>query len=124
MSRKSRWRKWFLYIGSVLTAIIAAIAITLTFAQCKPSRALWDPSLPGSRCWDPRVSTDFSLFTAGMPLHTLSSAVRVLANEAIAGWNAFFDISLALMPITIIWHLQIKVAKKLVLCAVLGLGVL
>ncbi|KAF2236998.1 hypothetical protein EV356DRAFT_530507 [Viridothelium virens] len=103
MGRNGFWRKWFLYFGSAFTAAVSTIAITLTFAQCSPSRALWNPTLPGAHCWDPRVNTDFSIFTAA--------------------WNAFFDLALALMPITIIWNLQMKLERKVALCTVLGLGV-
>ena len=40
------------------------------------------------------------------------------------GFNSFFDLALAILPVTMIWNLQIKTKKKVALCIVLGLGVL
>lgn len=40
------------------------------------------------------------------------------------GWNCFFDLALALLPITIVWDLQMQLKKKAALCSILGLGIL
>ena len=62
----TRWRKWFLYLSIVLTFIIGALACILTFAQCNPPRALWEPTeVPNAKCWKPSVQSDFAIFTGG-----------------------------------------------------------
>lgn len=30
--------------------------------RCKPVEALWNPTLPGAKCWKPERQSDFSLF--------------------------------------------------------------
>ena len=42
----------------------------------------------------------------------------------LAGWLAFIDLALALLPITIMWNLQLSLKKKVGISAVMGLGVL
>ena len=42
----------------------------------------------------------------------------------LAGYLAFLDIALALLPVTIMWNLQLSLKKKVGLCAIMGLGVL
>ena len=60
----TRWRKWSLYLSIVLTFIIGALACILTFAQCNPPRALWEPTeVPWAKCWKPSVQSDFAIFT-------------------------------------------------------------
>lgn len=41
-----------------------------------------------------------------------------------AGYSAFMDLFLALLPITVISKLKMKQSKKIALCVLLGLGVL
>lgn len=40
------------------------------------------------------------------------------------GWLAFTDVFLALLPISIIYALNIPTRKKIGLCTILGLGIL
>ena len=42
----------------------------------------------------------------------------------LAGWPAFIDLALALLPITTMWNLQLSLKKKFGIRAVMGLGVL
>lgn len=63
MGPKAIWRKWFLYICIALTIIITIAAVIITFAQCRPLRALWE-HVHGSKCWNPKVDTDIGYFTA------------------------------------------------------------
>lgn len=43
--------------------------------------------------------------------------------DSVSGYSALVDLILALLRITIIWKLQLRRAKKIALCAILGLGV-
>ncbi|KAL9015592.1 MAG: hypothetical protein Q9185_007022 [Variospora sp. 1 TL-2023] len=58
----STWRKNFLYFLIAANFLFCILAVIFTFAQCRPSRALWDPSVKG-KCWNPESQAGFSLFT-------------------------------------------------------------
>ncbi|KAI9822947.1 MAG: hypothetical protein M1826_000329 [Phylliscum demangeonii] len=100
---RSTYRRWFLYAIIGLTFTVNSIGCILTFAQCSPPRALWTPSIKGN-CWDPSVQTNYAIFSGS--------------------WNAAVDFSLALLPITIFWNLNMKLHKRIGLCLLLGTGVL
>lgn len=102
--RATVWPRRFLYFSIISTFLISASASITVFMQCDPPRALWEFGIKEAKCWDPRVQTDYAIFTAC--------------------WNTFIDTSLALLPIPIIWRLKIAVRKKLGICAILGLGIL
>ncbi|KAL9134774.1 MAG: hypothetical protein Q9175_004043 [Cornicularia normoerica] len=100
----TRWRKWSLYLSIVLTFTIGALACILTFAQCNPPRALWEPTeVPWAKCWKPSVQSDFAIFTGA--------------------YYTFIDMFLALLPITFVWNLNLKRERKIALSMLLGLGV-
>lgn len=62
----TRWRKWSLYLSIGLTFTIGALACILTFAQCNPPRALWEPTkVPWAICWKPSVQSNYAIFTGG-----------------------------------------------------------
>ncbi len=70
-SSKSLWRMTFLYVAAIGSVLFCALAIILTFAQCKPVQALWDPTLletGKAKCWKPSTQTDFSLFVGSKRL--------------------------------------------------------
>ena len=58
------WRKWCLYVNVGVYTVITVISIIVTFVQCRPSRALWEP-VAGAKCWDPKISADITIFQAG-----------------------------------------------------------
>ena len=108
-------------IGSLL---FASIAVILTFAQCRPVSALWNPELTAlgmATCWPPHRQSDFSIFTGS---ESFSYALCGHFLTRVAGWLAFIDLALALLPITIMWNLQLSLRKKVGISAVMGLGVL
>lgn len=65
ISSANVWRRRFLYFCIISIFLSSAIAAILTFVQCNPPRALWT-FVPGATCWDPRVQTDYAIFTASM----------------------------------------------------------
>ena len=86
---------------------------------------LWNPALVAAGkavCWPPYRQTDFSLFT-GSTFGTDLSLRFVQTLIAVIGWLAFIDLSLAILPISIIWNLQLNWHKKVGLSALMGLGV-
>lgn len=86
---------------------------------------LWNPALvPAGKavCWPSYRQTDLNLFTGStfgtdLPLRFVQMLIAVI------GWLAFIDLSLALLPISIIWNLQLNWHKKLGLSVLMGLGV-
>jgi len=62
------WRKWILWGTMVSVIIINAVGCILTFVQCDPPRALWNPQLVASgqaKCWNPKVQSNYALFLSG-----------------------------------------------------------
>lgn len=105
--RRSKWRRAFLiYAAMIGTFLFSTIAIIITFIQCRPVAALWNPNLVvagKATCWPPRISSSYQLFNGS--------------------WLAFIDLALALLPSTIIWSLQLNLKRKVGISAVMGLGV-
>jgi hypothetical protein len=104
LGRVSFWRRIFLIFVTVIVVIVGILSAVLFFAECTPTRALWEPELKDARCWDLNAFGDF-LFFAGC-------------------WNIFTDLVLALLPATFIHSLNMPRTKKVALCVLLSLGIL
>jgi len=107
MGPNSVWRKWMLYLSIVSVFIINALGCILTFVQCSPSYALWNPQLVATgqaTCWDPKVQSDYAIF--------------------LSSWNILIDIVLAILPVSILWGLNMPARQKLGLGGLLSLGLL
>ncbi|KAL8966707.1 MAG: hypothetical protein Q9197_005835 [Variospora fuerteventurae] len=103
----SKWRLWFLRFCSVSVFITGLFAVIFLFAQCQPARALWTPSMikdGTGHCWNPIPVNNYDI--------------------VIAGYFTFLDFALAILPIDMVWRLKIATKKKLLLCVLLGMGVL
>ncbi|KAF2471424.1 uncharacterized protein BDR25DRAFT_286022 [Lindgomyces ingoldianus] len=75
------------------------VGITVTLALlCRPIEAYWDPKVTG-KCLD---LTKFTYFT------NIS--------------NLITDIWIFLIPVPVIWHLQLQTKKKLLLCFIFSIG--
>ena len=61
---KTDWRKRFLYLQLVIYMAITVVNIVLLFAQCSPSRALWE-KVQGSKCWAPNIVVDITILLSG-----------------------------------------------------------
>ena len=84
---------------------------------------LWNPALVASGeavCWPPYRQTDFAVFTGSM---SKPSPLCCRMLTIMVGWLAFIDLALALLPITIIWNLQMDWHKRVGLSTLMGLGV-
>lgn len=55
-----RWRTWVLAFLSTSSFVIAILVVTLIFAQCSPTRALWDLTLQG-KCWKSVRGADWDI---------------------------------------------------------------
>lgn len=64
MGTRTKWRKIILYFIMISVFITNSIACIISFAQCNPPKALWNPQLaaiPGT-CWEPHVQSDYAIF--------------------------------------------------------------
>lgn len=100
----SFWRRIILIFIMVSALIVNFLVIPMTFAQCRPSRALWDTSIEGATCWPAYVTLHFDFFQIA--------------------YNVFCDVILALLPVTFIYNLKMHRGRKITLTATLGLGLL
>ncbi|MCJ1477285.1 hypothetical protein MMC13_005956 [Lambiella insularis] len=82
---------------SVLSVLLCIIA----FVQCNPPSTIWTQK-PGARCWSGNVQSDFGIFHGS--------------------WNALIDFALALLPVTVLWDMQMDIKKKIGLSSLLSLG--
>jgi len=115
----SRWRKYFLYFLSVTSLILACLCTILIFVQCSPSNALWEGHF--SDCWDLRASDNFFIAVSSRQ-NSLDLIHTVLMS--IAGYYIAVNLSLALLPTTFIWRLNMARKKKAAISILLGFGVL
>ncbi|KAL8930415.1 MAG: hypothetical protein Q9208_000599 [Pyrenodesmia sp. 3 TL-2023] len=97
----TKWHAYFLHTVNVILLLINIPLIVWTYAQCKPSALLWDPTLPGT-CQDPRMQGSFALFQGS--------------------FGAVTDLLYALFPILIIWPLQMPRKRKYQLAGIMCLG--
>ncbi|KAK2606307.1 hypothetical protein QQS21_003238 [Conoideocrella luteorostrata] len=100
------WRKWSLCFTVVSALVFSIVNVALTFAQCSPPSALWNPHLVETgeaKCWPPSIQTNFAIF--------------------VSVWNILTDLFLALLPATFLYNLDLTLTKKLGLCVLLGLGI-
>jgi len=59
---KSTWRRLLLYFIMASSFAICCLAIIVTYAQCQPTAALWDPKVK-AKCWHVGIQTHINIFT-------------------------------------------------------------
>ena len=115
----SKWRKWFIWVLIVFTCFYNWLECILTFTQCNPTRAQWDPSVAGT-CWSLHAKL-VNVYVGG---GKQSDIKPWLEANMFQGYNIAVDVILALLPATFIWRLNMDFKKRLNLCILLGLGLL
>jgi hypothetical protein len=96
-------RTVILYGMAILQVVFAMITISLAFAQCRPTRKLWEKTLPGS-CWSPNVLNYFSYW--------------------LCAYTTLTDVILAVVPIRAFWSLQMPRSTKIGLCVMMSMTML
>ncbi|GAB1316435.1 hypothetical protein MFIFM68171_06645 [Madurella fahalii] len=104
INQSCKWHVWSLWALIILTAVTSALDVFLVLFQCGAPAHLWD--LVGQAtgtvsCLDRSAVYNYNTFTAS--------------------FQAFADFFLALLPMHIIWGLQMRLGRKLTLVALLGL---
>ena len=94
------WR-WALWVTVVLILAINTPSFIMVFTQCRPYAKSWNPLIDGY-CWPADNNVKVALYSGIMAV--------------IQDWF------LATLPIAFIWNVQIKLKKKLGICALMGLG--
>ncbi|KAJ2983210.1 hypothetical protein NUW58_g6289 [Xylaria curta] len=87
----ARGKRTFLWSIIALQFIADIAAVIVTYAQCQPLEAYWDPRVPGN-CWMPTIQ-QYTGFTQG----SICSAV---------------DVILAIYPASLFWNLNMKWEQK------------
>jgi hypothetical protein len=96
------WLKWFLIVATVLQAASNIAVIIGIWAQVSPVEAVWNPTIIASRRSDPRL-VEYLAYVGG----------------------AFFacgDLTCVLLPVMVVWRLNMQLRKKVGLCVILALG--
>jgi hypothetical protein len=89
-------RNLILYTMVGLQIVFAIVTIILAFAQCQPTRKLWEKNYPGGSCWNPNVLNYFSYW--------------------FCAYTTLTDFVLAIVPVTAFWQLQMPRSTKIGLC--------
>jgi len=114
------WRKRILWFNMVFFMLQCIVSVAIIFGQCRPMRALWEP-VPGAHCLNPKVQTNFAIAASGMA--SLLLLALPLLTEPIA-YSAMMDFVLAIIPVSIVYNLNMGWKKKAALCILLGMGFL
>jgi hypothetical protein len=89
----------YVALGFAIAWSISAFIIGLTI--CRPIAAFWDPALPGGKCGD--------LVTA----------------FAVIGWlDVALDVFIFLIPLPIVWKLQVPLANKIGVFCIFALSIM
>lgn len=94
--------KVILYIMLCLMLAISLAGVIIAFAQCQPFAKNWHTTMPG-HCWSGHVFID--------ALYILQ-AITILS-----------DLCYIVIPVFILWNVQMPRMKKLSVLSVIGLGV-
>ncbi|KAL6412321.1 hypothetical protein AUP68_04706 [Ilyonectria robusta] len=97
--RRYIYTLWGLVAVSVITT---AVAISAVLIRCKPVAASWNPTL--GTCID--------------------QSIIIALTYAVSAVNIVTDWSVAIIPVFILWNLQMRKTLKKMVALVLGLGVL
>ncbi|OJD30262.1 fad binding domain-containing protein [Diplodia corticola] len=92
---------WTLIAVSVVASTVACVIV---FSGCRPFEATWDKTIPGAKCTG--------------AANSLSTSYIISAITIVTDWSC------ALMPVFIVWDVQMHWKVKVSVCLVLGLGVL
>ncbi|KAF4472584.1 integral membrane PTH11 [Fusarium albosuccineum] len=92
----------FLWILIALSVIITFIAILAVLIRCKPVAASWNPAL--GTCIDQNII--------------------IVLTYVVSGMNIATDWSVSIIPIFILWNIQMRKTLKMMVALVMGVGVL
>ncbi|KAK4446151.1 hypothetical protein QBC34DRAFT_470325 [Podospora aff. communis PSN243] len=98
---------FFLYTVAALQVAYFIGNFAFSFTQCRPLAAVWDPVLaadPSSHCLG-------------------ATATRITSNVS-SGVNTATDLALSLAPMVILWKLRRPMRERILVCALMAVGLL
>ncbi|KAI0173478.1 hypothetical protein GGR52DRAFT_543196 [Hypoxylon sp. FL1284] len=95
------WLKWFLIVVTILQAVSNIAIIIAMWTQASPVEAVWNPVIPARRS-DPRLLEYFG-YVGG-------------------SFFALGDLTYVLLPVVIVWRLNMQFRRKVGLCVLLALS--
>ncbi|KAF2123876.1 hypothetical protein P153DRAFT_303213 [Dothidotthia symphoricarpi CBS 119687] len=95
--------RWVLYIVTGIRVALNVFIIPIIVGQCSPIEKSWKPWVPG-KC------LDSSWLNIGGRLQAI--------------WNAVVDLVTAIIPVYMVWKLQLKTSTKWGLSSLMGGGIL
>ncbi|TVY36794.1 hypothetical protein LOCC1_G005660 [Lachnellula occidentalis] len=98
----SKPKRWFIYSLAAQHVIINVVTMLLIILQCQHFSTLWDPIGTPGKCISPSVQANFGCFQGAT--------------------NTVTDMVLTVMPISIVWKLQLAKKLKIALSILLGLS--
>lgn len=96
----TRWAVWFIIVS---VNIALALSALLSWVQCRPLNASWDPSVKGE-CWPRDVMKNYNIFSGA--------------------YSGAMDFALALLPWKLLMGLQMRKTEKLGAAVAMSMGVL
>ncbi|TGO43733.1 hypothetical protein BCON_0974g00020 [Botryotinia convoluta] len=100
---RAPWTRGTLWGTVVLQFVVNTGVMMCLLLQCRPTQKIWNQALHGS-CWNPIVFVKLAQLQGGVA--------------------AFSDWSLSLIPIWIIKNLHLDKRNKVILCILMGLGII
>lgn len=76
--------KWFLWSLVLLNAIFFYSDAVLIVVQCQPAAYQWDRSIPGGKCWDPKIVTNWGICTGGELSSYFARSISALETISVA----------------------------------------
>ncbi|KAF2087908.1 hypothetical protein K490DRAFT_65188 [Saccharata proteae CBS 121410] len=93
---------WTLYVTMAVFSIVTLVTICMLLSSCRPISANWDP-VPGAKCFSPEI------------LFRMSFANGIV--------NIVTDWIYALLPIPLLWNVQMNLRTKVSVCILFSMGV-
>ena len=100
---QKRWLRWLCYTISISVFCINSIVIIIFYAQCLPAEKSWNPTIQGT-CLKPPTLIGFVLLQGS--------------------FSALTDFVLCILPIFLFKDLQVGLKSKVILCVLMGLGLM
>ncbi|KAI1824101.1 hypothetical protein F4861DRAFT_539276 [Xylaria intraflava] len=95
--------KRIIYFVTVLTGVVGLTLVLIVAFQCKPPSRVWDDDLPGS---------------------CLSFEVINIVTYVYSGVAILTDFTFTLLPVFIVWNLQMNIRNKIALIPIFSLALL
>ncbi|KAI7241592.1 hypothetical protein KC343_g1944 [Hortaea werneckii] len=98
--KKYVWALWFM---AGLVTLANLVSLFYIIFQCSPVAFFWDRTIPGGRCNEPKILAD---------IYYMDTAVNIIVD-----WFC------ALLPVPLLWSIQMNRNTKISVAFLLGLGV-